>query len=246
MRAINLLPEKNRPRQATGGRQGSSVIVLGVLGAFVVAILFYVLSVNSINSSKTAIAEANAETARAGAQADALGAYGNFAKVKADRVAKVKQLAQGRTDWERVMRELAHVLPSGVWIVNADASDSGADSSDSSGASTTGTAATASTTTSSAAPQITLKGCASSQPKVAEALVRLRELQGASDVSLDHSTRPDDSSAGASSGSASGSGDCGTTAGAPNYDFQATVTLEAPSKAPDAPGKVPNSLGGGQ
>src|SRR3954451_13401908 len=125
MKAVNLLPEKHRPRRPTGGQRGSSHIVLGVLGAVVVAMLLYVLTANSINQAKTDIADAKAETARANAQADQLGGYGDFAKVKADRVEAVEQLAGTRMDWERLVRELAHVLPHGVWIQNASASDSG-------------------------------------------------------------------------------------------------------------------------
>src|SRR4051812_16953194 len=99
MRAVNLLPEKHRPRKATGGQQGSSYVVLGALGAIVVAVLLYVLTANSINSAKTDIADANADAARANAQAQELGAYGDFAKVKAERVQTVKSLATTRVDW---------------------------------------------------------------------------------------------------------------------------------------------------
>lgn len=266
MNAVNLLPQKHRPRRASGGQQGSSFVLLGALAAIVVAVLVYVLSVNSINSAKSDIASAKAETVRANAQADALGAYGNFAKVKDDRVKAVKDLAGGRTDWERTLREVAHVLPSGVWITSADASD-GADASV-----TTSTTSTTSSQGSSASqgsgagapqaaavsssPAITLKACAPSQDAVANSIVRLRELDGAKDVTLDHSTQatPETSassggSAGTAGSAASGGGSnagCGETHGVANYEFQVLVTLDSPSPAPYVPGKVPASLGGGQ
>jgi hypothetical protein len=73
--------------------------------------------------------------------------------------------------------------------------------------------------------------------------VRLREVQGASDVKLDHATKPDETaSAGSSSSDTSG---CGKTHGSSNYDFKAIVTLESPKTAPEVHG-VPASLGGGQ
>jgi hypothetical protein len=81
---------------------------------------------------------------------------------------------------------------------------------------------------------------------VAVTLVRLRELQGATDVSLDHSTRGEDNTgsaaapAGASGGADSG---CGTTGGKPNYSFEANVTF-APASA-SQPTTAPNRLGGG-
>jgi Tfp pilus assembly protein PilN len=239
MNAVNLLPPKHRPRQATGGKQGSSFVLLGVLGAIVVAVLVYVLSVNSINDSKTKIADAQAEASRANAQADALGAYGNFAKVKQERVTRVKQLAQGRIDWERTLHEVAGVLPNGVWVTAADASDT-ADTA--AGASGSGSAGAAPGTGDTASPQITLKGCAPNQPAVADTIVRLRHLQGASDVELDHSTRPEDQG----SGSSGGAEDCGKTNGNTNFEFEVKVSLEAPKPAPYKSGQVPASLGGGQ
>jgi Tfp pilus assembly protein PilN len=251
MRAVNLLPEKHRPRRPTGGQRGSSYVVLGALGAIVVAVLLYVLTANSINQAKTDIADAQAATARANAQAQELGAYGDFAKVKTQREDAVKQLAQSRMDWERLVRELAHVLPSGVWIKNANASDGAGDATSTSGpapaaqpttpASTSG--ADASST--SGGPVLTLQGCAVDQAKVAETLVRLRELQGAADVQLEHSSAQEDSATTASSSSGSG-GECGATAGKPNYDFQVNINFDAPAATDYKPGAVPARLGGGQ
>lgn len=236
MNAVNLLPAKHRPRQATGGKQGSSVILIGVLGALVVAVLLYVVTVNSINNSKSEIAQAKAEAQQANAEADALGPYGNFAKVKQDRVASVKKLASDRMDWERLLREVAHVLPTGVWVTKADAQDASGGSSTASPSGGTSGAPTAQ-------PQITLAGCSWSQPAVAETIVRLRQLDGATDVSLDHATRPASSGDSGSSGAAGG---CGMHNGQPNVEFQVSVALAGSADPADTVGKVPASLGGGQ
>ena len=183
MKAVNLLPEKHRPRKPTGGQRKSGYVVLGALGAVLVGVLVYVLTLNSINSSKTKITEATAEAARLNEQANSLGPYGDFAKIKAERVQSVQQLAQGRFDYERLVRELAHVLPTDVWIVNAAASSVVADPT--AAAPTPG----APTVAPAGGPTLKLQGCARDQDQVAVTLVRLRELQGATDVSLDHSTR---------------------------------------------------------
>lgn len=252
MNAVNLLPEKHRPRKASNGKSKSSYVVLGVLGTVLVAMLVYVLTLNSINSSKTKIDEAKAEATRLDAEANSLGAYGDFAKIKAERVKSVQTLAQGRFDWERLVRELAHVLPSDVWLVSASASATPTDTA--AAPAPTGAAAT----DPAAAPQptgptLTLDGCARNQADVAVTLVRLRELQGAEDVSLEHSTQGEDSgSTSAPSSSATGSapaaggsdGSCGATNGKPNYSFQATVTF-APLQPTDQGGEVPDRLGGG-
>jgi Tfp pilus assembly protein PilN len=232
MKAVNLLPAKHRPRQATTANRNLSVFLIGCLALLVVAVLVYVMSVNTINESKTQIAEAQAEAQQANARADALGAYGNFAKVKQDRVSTVKKLAEDRVDWERVLREVAHVLPSHVWVTKADAQDG----------SNAGSGATpADASTSGSAKQITFTGCAWDQDAVARTLVRLRQIDGASDVTLDHSTRPDD-------GGSSGSGDsaCGAHAGQPNLEYQVSVELTPETGKPYVPNKVPTSLGGGQ
>jgi Tfp pilus assembly protein PilN len=125
VKAVNLLPERHRPRRASGGRQGSSYAVLGVLGALLLALVVYVLTLNSINSGQDQIAVAKAETEQAQSQSRSLSAYGDFAKVKQKRVAAVTQLAKGRFDWERLVRELAHVLPENVWLVKTDARRTG-------------------------------------------------------------------------------------------------------------------------
>jgi Tfp pilus assembly protein PilN len=254
MKAVNLLPEKHRPRTPSGGNGKGGHVVLGVLGAVLVGVLVYVLTLNSINDSKSQIKEATAEAARLNEEANSLGPYGDFAKIKSDRVTSVMSLAQGRFDYERLVRELAHVLPPDVWLVNAAASAGGDPTSSGSttpappapAAGATGTSAPA--TPAATGPTLKLQGCARDQSQVAVTLVRLRELQGATDVSLDHSTRGEDNNAAAPaapSGGSSGGGDasCGTTAGKPNYSFQVNVTF-APA-TPAQPATAPNRLGGG-
>jgi Tfp pilus assembly protein PilN len=240
MKAVNLLPEKHRPRKPTGGGGKSGYIVLGALGAVLLGLLVYVLTLNSINSSKTQITEATVEAARLTDQANSLGPYGDFARIKAERVKSVRDLAEGRFDYERLVRELAHVLPSSVWITNASAS-SVAD------ASTTTAPVPGAAPAAPSGPTLKLQGCARDQGQVAVTLVRLRELQGATDVSLDHSTRGEDSAGSQLSapagGSAGGDASCGTSGGSPNYSFQVNVTF-APATG-SSPGAVPNRLGGG-
>jgi Tfp pilus assembly protein PilN len=235
VKAVNLLPASHRPRRASGGKQGSSYVVLGVLGALLLALVVYVLTLNSINSGRDEIAVAKAETEQAQAQTRSLSAYGDFAKVKQKRVAAVTQLAKGRFDWERLVRELAHVLPENVWLVKTDASASGSlEGADSKDAASAG------------APVVKLSGCARDQSQVAVTLVRLRELQGADDVTLDRSAKPtvDGSS---SSSSAGGSESCGETHGRANYAFDAVVTFEpqATTAGDKSSEKAPSSLGGG-
>src|SRR3954465_2142091 len=107
MKAVNLLPEKHRPRKATGGQGKGGYVVLGVLGAVLVGVLVYVLTLNSINDSKSQTKEATAGAARRNEPANSAGPYGDVAKIKTERVKSVMDLAQGRFDYERLVRELA-------------------------------------------------------------------------------------------------------------------------------------------
>jgi Tfp pilus assembly protein PilN len=234
MKPVNLLPERHRPRTPTGGRQGSAYIVLGGLGALLIAVVIYVLTLNDINTQRDSIAQAKQETADATARIASLSAYGNFVKVKDERVQGVRSLADGRFDWELLMRELARVLPDGVWIQSADASlGSSVAANGSSSASTDSAGAT-----NPNAATVTVTGCAKSQQSVAVTLVRLKQVAGATDVALKQSSKQDAS--GASSGDSSGTaaGGCGDS----NYSFQADVSLD---KSKQASAQVPASLGGG-
>ena len=61
------------------------------------------------------------EDAAAAAKATRLAAYTQFRQLSEQRVATVQSLADSRFDWERVMRELALILPGDVWLVNLTA-----------------------------------------------------------------------------------------------------------------------------
>jgi Tfp pilus assembly protein PilN len=247
---VNLLPAKHRPRTPTGGLAGSSYVVVGVLGVTLVMVLFYVLTVNGINSRKNQVVKAKAETAQAQARAASLSAYGDFSKIKEQRVQSVKQLADGRIDWERLARGLARVLPSGVWLTSASASATGTPTAAGGASSSSPGAAPGGTDSSTAtSPKVELIGCAPSHSAVAVTLVRLRELPGAQDVQLNDITRPQasagttSSGTGATSAGAAGDSDCGTIHGAQGAKWDATVIFS--SNPGSGTKEVPKSLGGG-
>ena len=99
MRAVNLLPERHRPRQPSGGGQGKSgYVLLGALGAVLVGVLVYVLTLNSINTSRTKITEATAEAARLNDQANSL-----YYRVSGGNVVIVSEpLDADRAHWKPV------------------------------------------------------------------------------------------------------------------------------------------------
>ncbi len=214
MKPVNLLPESRRPRGGAGSN--NAYWVLSILAVLVVGTFAYVYSANQVTERQTELVEVERETAGAQARGERLAAFGNFAEAKATRMASVTQLAQGRFDWERFVRELAHVMPVDSWLTEVDASTTGEDAGD--GATAAG------------APTAKIKGCAPSQDDVATLLVRLRRLYRAQEAVLVSSIRGKDDSA----------RPCGRL-----YVFQLEVVF-APLAANQTAGRVVAALGGGQ
>lgn len=229
MNAVNLLPAKHRPRTPTGGQQGSSYVVIGVLGAVLLMALVYALTVNGVNDKKASVARTKAETAQAQKRAQELAPYGNFIQVKQQRVDSVKSKAIGRIDWERLARGLGAVLPTGVWLMKAEASATGQDNGSGApapaatppaatppaGGGANGGAAAAPPVDDDApvvAPKLTLVGCAPNHVSIATTLVRLRHLPAVTDVSLVNASKPEDA---AQAGSGPGGAPAPAPGGAP-------------------------------
>src|SRR4051812_50085025 len=98
MKAVNLLPEKHRPRQSTGGQGRGGYVVLGVLGAVLVGVLVYVMTLNPINDSKSQIKEATAQAAKLNEEANSLGPYGAFPDIKTQPLKTASSLGELRLD----------------------------------------------------------------------------------------------------------------------------------------------------
>ena len=100
----------------------------------------------------------------------------------------VTDLATKRFDWERLMRELALVLPDKVWVsdvTGGDAPGRGRLRHPRPRPNQATAAAGAGSQT------VTIKACAPSQKAVAATIVRLRTLYGAQEVDLKDSAKAD-------------------------------------------------------
>lgn len=224
MRPVNLIPREERPGERRPLRGGPlAYIVVGALAAILLGVTVLVLTGNQIADREGEVAQLQSETAAVEAEANGLAAYTQFHQLTEQRIATVTSLADSRFDWERVMRELALVLPSDVWLTNLTASASPAVAPEG--------AASVSLRGSIAGPALELVGCARSQEAVAGFVKAVEDIDGVTRVGVPNSSLP--------SGSAGGTAG-GASATCQTRDFIAQFQMVAAFDA--AP--VPPSTGG--
>jgi len=177
MRPVNLIPSEERPGSHRPMRGGPlAYVVVGALAAALIGVVVLVLSGNQISDRESEIVALKADTAAAEAKAQKLQAYTQFHSIHEQRVATVTSLADSRFDWERVMRELALVLPGNVWLTNLagtvtpDVSPSG-----------TPSVALRSTIP---GPALEMIGCARNQNAVAGFVQALKQIDGVTRVGM--------------------------------------------------------------
>jgi Tfp pilus assembly protein PilN len=192
MRAVNLLPVDARPgsRWATIGREASARRILGGSGvaAGVLVLAFAGLTLHQrsvVGQRRTELHDAQAQLVAA--QAKALeGQQAQAASVA--RFSVMQKLVARRLAWEDVLRDLARVLPRGVFLQSLEASaptPAGTVAATPGAAAPAGAAAAAATV-----PTVfTVSGSADSQIRVARVLDRLSILPWLSDVTLQSSIR---------------------------------------------------------
>jgi Tfp pilus assembly protein PilN len=200
MRPINLIPLDERRGQRAHLRSGPLAYVL--VGALLVAfagVYMLVSAGNAISDRETQLASLEQQLDANQARAEALQSFTAFASLEQSRTQTVSDLARSRFDWERVMRELALVIPGDVSLTDV-AGRVSAETAASSG-SETGAAASASTQDIES-PTLTITGCGSTHDSVARLVAALRDIDGVTRVGLQSSTRSEEE--GSSGGSATG------------------------------------------
>lgn len=207
MRPVNLLPPEQRSRAASGAsRIGPAHVVIGLLGVLLLCVVGYVLAANSVTSKQDKLAELDRQTKQVESQAAALKPYGDFAALKEARVDTVKTLAASRFDWEHVVRQFSQVVPYNVWLIKFTAkSDPSVQLSEGTGGGGASTAATGSSQ--AAGPAVEITGCTYEQRSVARMMVRMRRMDGVTDVKLISSKKPDNQDEAGSATTTSGSSD---------------------------------------
>jgi Tfp pilus assembly protein PilN len=233
MRPVNLIPvEEQRGGPKRAARTGPAAYLL--IGALVVlvAVTAMVTTQNQISDKNAQITTLQAEQQQASARVDSLKPYADFASTQQARTATVASLAQSRFDWERVLRELALVVPPDVTVQSM-----------------TGTASPDVTINSNSGndlrsqisgPALSLVGCANGQDGVATLIAALQDIDGVTRVGLS-SSRKDGTTSTSSSSTAAIAKPC---PGGTHFNIvvafdDALVPTPAPAGTPTAPVTAP-------
>jgi Tfp pilus assembly protein PilN len=184
VRPVNLIPPEDRRGEQAPMRTGPlPYILLGALVAVLIGVSAMVLVSNQISESKSEVATLESEDATATAKAQQLASYTQFRDMSEQRVATVQSLADSRFDWERVMRELALVLPSNVWLTSLTATASPNVNMGAAGGGSSGATLRAQVP----GPALELNGCSSGQEAVANFVIALKDIDGVTRVGVESS-----------------------------------------------------------
>ena len=125
MRPVNLIPVEERQGSAAALRAGATAYLLvAVMAVALIAVTASVLTSNQISDKEAELASLEEQERAAAARAQALAPYAEFAALASAREQTVRSLAKSRFDWERVLNELALVMPQDVWLISLAATAS--------------------------------------------------------------------------------------------------------------------------
>jgi Tfp pilus assembly protein PilN len=218
VRPVNLIPVEERRGEKAPLRTGPlAYVIVGLLALALAGITSLVLTGNKVADRKTEVASLKSQVAEAKASAARLSAYSDFAAMQEARQQTVTSLASSRFDWERVLRELAILTPSDVWLTDMSAA-AAADST--SGSSSSG--GTSSALQGVTGPSLDIQGCAEGHEAVAGFLSALRDVDGVTRVGVISSDR---ASAEGTSGSSSSSSATGGGASCSSFNSISTFDV---------------------
>ena len=235
MRAVNLIPPEERRGEHAPSRTGPlAYIVVGGLAVALLAVTAVVMTQNKIADRKSEVASLKVQEAETKAQAVRLQAYADFASLQIARTQSVTSLAESRFDWDRVLQELALVIPNDVWLTSLDGTVSPEATAGAGGASASSTAGDLRGQI--PGPALAMTGCAASHTAVAGFLTAVKEIDGVTRVAISNSSR---SSAAGSSAAAAVGGDSACSGGdVAQFDMVAAfdaVQIDPVTQAPIAP-----------
>jgi Tfp pilus assembly protein PilN len=225
MRPVNLIPVHDRGGSAQSRTGPAVYVVVGALLAVLVGVALMVTTSNTISERQAEVSRLEAEEAAARARAASMSAFAEFASMELTRTETVSSLARSRFDWERVLRELALVIPPDVWLTDL----SGSVSPDTAVASESGSA----TRDQIAGPALEMVGCGAGHESVARFVAALRDIDGVTRVGLSTSELPSQEQA--ESGATEGEGGDSCQVREFISKFEITVAFDEVAVAADDP-----------
>jgi Tfp pilus assembly protein PilN len=207
MRPVNLIPLDERRGGRAPLRSGpvAYVLVAGLALAFL-GVYMLVSTGNAISDRESQLGALEQQLESSEARAEALQSFTEFATLEETRTQTVSDLARSRFDWERVMRELALVVPSDVSLTNVTAKVSASVTSGSS-SEAGGTEAGASTE-GIQGPSLAMTGCTSNHDSVAQLVAALRDIDGVTRVGLQSSSKNSEEASSTGTSTADSGGSC--------------------------------------
>lgn len=191
MRPINLIPEVERRRNGRAGRTGPlAFIVLGALLVALVGVVMLVTTANQVSERESELTSVQARSVALEERADRLAPFASFHEVKEQRTTTVRELADNRFNWSRVLQELSLVMPRWVILTKVSGSSGKSVAGEESGISA-----------SIQGPTLSVTGCGKSQTRVAQMVTALKQIDGVTRVGLEKSVLrfPTESSGGGKS-----------------------------------------------
>lgn len=231
MRPINLIPVEDRRGERAPLRAGPlSYVLVGFLLLAFLGVYVMVTTGNTISERKATLAGLEQQLESTQARAEALQSFTDFATLEQTRTQTVSDLARSRFDWERIMRELALVIPGDVSLSSVTGSVSSEAGSDGGSTESPGVEGITS-------PTLTMSGCGSGHESVARFVAALRDIDGVTRVGLASSA--ESSAAGAASAAAPAAGSASGTDCVGAASFDVTVAFDGVQVDPSGAGIVP-------
>ena len=228
MRPVNLIPPEDRRGDRAPTRTGPLAYVLvGGLAVLLAAVTGVVLTGNQISERKAEVANLEARETAARERAAALAPYAEFATLEQARVQTVDSLAKSRFDWERVLRELALVIPPNIQLTdvtgtvspNVTLTDGGGNS----------------LRASASGPALEIAGCAPDHTAVAALAASLEDIDGVTRVGVNGSASSGGDSADDSASADFGGGDITCASAGHVAQFEMIAAFDAVDVAAAAP-----------
>jgi len=230
VRPVNLIPPEDQRGDRAPMRAGIiSYVFIGVLAVSLLLVIATALTSKSISDKETEKQSLQAALQEATAKAESLRPFADFRAMQESRTATVASLAQSRFDWERVLRELALVIPEDVWVVNLTGTVTPAVSVEG--------AAEVSIRDSIEGPALEIVGCAADQDAVAVFIAALEDIDGVTRVGMASSERPEGEAAAAvPSGGEQTNDECRTRDEIPKFELVAAFdAVPVPATASASP-----------